>query len=116
MRLADIEFDTVFQVDGTGNVFEVDSIYAPDVLHDDSETHADIEIYSTDWEAFSNGYTGQYGYNGPVMHQSETLSGALAKDILSSPGIYCLTSVEVHPTDDDPDPFPAGWIILKKKD
>jgi hypothetical protein len=63
------------------------------------------------WEPLS-GYTGQYGYNGAVMHASEYLGGRLAADILDDPGVYVVVTVEVMPTDDEPEPFPAGWAVF----
>lgn len=56
---AAIEFDSPFTVAPGGNVFPpLFGIYAPSVLHSESE---DIEIGSDTWEAFSVGYTGQHG-------------------------------------------------------
>ena len=123
-----IDFDSPFTVAPGGNVFQpLFGIYAPAVTHSES---ADVEIDSPEWESFSIGYTGQYGYNGAVMHASETLSGALARDILSTPGTYVVCAVESVPCYDDPtsDPCfpdepeycetygcecdPAGWIVL----
>lgn len=126
-----IEFDSPFTVFEGGNVMHpLADVYAPSVLNSDAN---DIEIESDEWEAFSVGYTGQYGYNGAVMHASETLSGKLAEDILSTPGTYVVVAVECVPCYDDPtaepcfadepdycrdagcDQFPAGWTVLKLK-
>lgn len=107
-----VEFDSPFRVGHSGRIYDrVEGVYAPEVFHSETD---DVEIVSSDWEAFSAGYTGQWGYNGPVMHQSEYLGGALADDILSTPGVYVVCTVEVLPSDDDPDPFPAGWIVLRR--
>lgn len=109
-----VEFDCPFRVGHSGRVYDrVESVYAPEVYNSDE---TDVEILSDDWEAFSAGYTGQWGYNGPVMHQSEFIGGALADDILSSPGMYVVCTVEVLPSDDDPEPLPAGWIVLRKRE
>lgn len=111
------EFDSVFRVWTNGDITLVPGTYAPDVHHDDTY---DILIDgipvddSETWEALS-GYTGQYGYTGPVMHASEQFGGKLREDVLSHPGIYVLVVVEVFP-DDDPEPAPAGWAVLRKKD
>jgi hypothetical protein len=77
------------------------------------------------WEAVSDGYTGQYGYNGPVMHNSEILSGALAQKMIDEPGTYVLA--EAHYMHDDEraeldeedgeKPYDAeGWVVLRKKE
>ena len=87
------EFDHPFTVTGAGAVEDAPSgVYAPEVYH--SET-TDIEIMGDGWEALT-GYTGQYSYNGAVMHASEFIGGKLADDILSTPGTYVVTVVSVH--------------------
>lgn len=85
-----------------------------------------------DWELLT-GYTGQYGYNGAVMHASEFIGGGLARDILATPGVYVAVVVECEPDDDDGDrwpgdspearqadyedgtwrPEPAGWAVAR---
>lgn len=122
---ATIEFDSPFTVAPGGNVFHpLFGIYAPSVEHCVTE---DILIDSDDWEAFSVGYTGQYGYNGPVMHASEILGGRLAEDILNTPGTYVVCAVEYICDVENPEchysPYdratmgcgcdPAGWTVLK---
>lgn len=54
------------------------------------------------WEPMT-GYTGQYGYNGPHMHPSEYVGGALARDILDTPGLYVCVVVDYGPCADDAD-------------
>lgn len=127
-----IEFDSPFTVFPGGNIINPIGVYAPSVEH--SET-TDIEIdgcapNDSNWEPFSVRYTGQYGYTGAVMHASEQLSGALAADILATPGTYVICAVEAPCTEDEPcfpdepnhciehgcDAFPAGWTVLKLKD
>lgn len=67
--------------------------YAPEVYH--SETN-DIEIQGDGWQALT-GYTGQYGYDGAVMHPSEYIGGTLADDILATAGTYVVVAVECYP-------------------
>ena len=89
------DFDHPFTVTDDGTLTDAPSgIYAPDVFHSDSD---DIDIMGDDWEALT-GYTGQYSYRGAVMHASEYIGGALADDILSTPGTYAVVTVEVMPT------------------
>lgn len=115
-----VEFDCPFRVGVSGTLHPdpMTSVHAPEVYH--SPEH-DVEVMSEEWETFSDGYTGQHSYSGPVMHQSEFLGGRLADDILTTPGVYVVTAVEVLPEDalegEDPDdPFPAGWIVLKMRE
>jgi len=139
-----------------GTLSDAHGVYAPEVYHSETD---DIEIDGVagrrgeTWEALY-GYTGQYSYNGAVMHSSEFLGGGLADDILSTPGTYVVVVVNVEPyvafphewsdsgvrcircgligngsdngsceshvrynveltLDDDEDPEPAGWAILR---
>lgn len=103
-----VDFDAPFVVDDSGDVLTDRFAWQePDAMLDDD---GDVDV-SDGWEALT-GYTGQYGYAGAVMHPSETLSGALARDILSTPGTYCL--VEVRDADDDyPDGDPIGWAACR---
>lgn len=102
-----MEFDQVVYVVG-GMAFPYDGpVYAPEVC--------DEQIYSDEWEFFSTGYTGQYGYNGPVMHQSEFIGGALERDILAEQGFY--VAVLAYYTDEETEEIePEGWVVLKKKE
>ena len=138
-QLANIEFDSPFTVFDGGNEISTIGIYAPEVEHCEQIDYT-IDGYAehAEWEKFSVGYTGQFGYNGAVMHPSETLSGRLTEDILSTPGTYVVCSVEVncdngecYMTCSDIDSeeqalaariesgcdcAPAGWTVLRMKD
>lgn len=123
----DIDFYTVFEITATGELYTVLGMYAPSVEHDDE---ADVLLderpaaeHKT-WELFSTGYTGQYSYTGAVMHSSEQLSGRLADDIVSTPGIYTLVVVEAPCGYDGSTSCEveigceceaAGWAILRRK-
>jgi hypothetical protein len=104
-----MDFDHVVQVHEDGSVTGASGQYAPSVYEYEGST-GDPEIDGSGWSFFSKGYTGQHGYNGPVMHASEQLSGRLAQDILDTPGYYVVTSVE---DPEDPD-NPSGWTVLTK--
>lgn len=106
-KLNDIEFDHPFRIREDGSVEDVyPEFYPPSVYHDEE---SDVRIDGECWEAFSTGYTGQFGYRGPVMHASEFIGGRLETDMLESPGVYVITTVETDAEDDEP----AGWIVLK---
>lgn len=108
----EVDFDSPFSVDSQGNVeTHVSGYYAPEVYHIDASAPNDVEIGSSDWEAWSTGRSGQHGYRGAVMHASEQLAGGIARDLLSEPGVYVLTTVE----DLDDMDNPAGWIVLKHR-
>lgn len=74
------------------------------------------------WE-FIDGYSGQEGYSGPVMHHSEYVGGAMERDILAEPGVYTAVVVDCLTDDDYPDGVPedveiepAGWAVLRRKE
>ena len=117
-----IEFDSPFRITETGEMESV-YVYTPYVEHDETDEYTIDGIprkSQSVWEAFSTGYSGQYGYRGPVMHASESIGGALAADILSTPGVYLVTAVETDcegaeafcAYDNGCDCEPAGWIVL----
>lgn len=113
-KLKLVEFDSPFLVGRSGTVhLNASTAMAPSAYHDDD---TDIVIESDQWEVFSTGYTQQEGYRGGVMHSSEQLDGRLADDILTTPGTYVVVAVNVLPDNDDTDPTPAGWTVLKLKE
>ena len=111
-----VEFYQVFEVE-SGGLVRLYNDYAPDVYEDPEN---DLVIDNPSWESFSYGYTQQYAYSGPVMHDSEMLRGSLAEDILATPGVYVLVPV-AYPCADTGDECEnwthyEGWVVLKKTD
>ena len=101
-----IEFDSAFIVLPNGEYSETGE-YVPNV-YNDAET--DVIIESSEWEALT-GYTGQYGYNGAVLHSSEYFGGGLLKDVSEDlGGVYALTVV--YDLEDELDII--GWCVLRK--
>lgn len=91
-----LEFDTVFRIED-GQVVTVDNLYAPTVMHDPT---ADVEI-DGDWECLT-GMTGQYGYNGAVMHPSEYIGRGIAQ-VLSEQDegtVFAIVTVDAYPDDE----------------
>lgn len=101
-----MEFDHPVYVTADGTVTDPPCpLYAPELFGtDDSELQAQARDYG--WAGLLTGYTGQYGYNGPVMHPSEYVGGGLERDILVNPGWYVVTAVV-----DDGDLEPYGWAV-----
>lgn len=108
MSVLGVEFDFPFRVGGDGSVMGVADVYAPVVYHD-AGTDVRVDSVAGEWEPFSAGYTGQWGYAGPVMHASETLGGRLVADMIADGGVFVVTVVEVDGGE------PAGWIVLRHK-
>ena len=100
-----VEFYIPFRVSDDGNVTDVRGYVSPDV-YVDSEG---FPVHSDDWSTV-DGYSHQYGYAGPIMHASEYLGGAMARDVLATPGVYCLAMVE---DSEWPDVDPDGWVLLR---
>jgi len=92
-----MEFDHVVRVHADGSITEPRDVYAPD-LHDG-------ELDRGPWRLMS-GYSGQHGYSGPLMHQSEYVGGALERDIRATPGLY--VALVNYPLDDSE---PDSWAV-----
>src|SRR5690606_30611423 len=76
----------------------------PESVYVDADA-ADL-LDAAPWEAV-NGYSGQHGYAGPVMHASESISGRMADDVLATPGLY--SAGVVNSLDGEP----AGWALYR---
>lgn len=88
-----MDFDHVIRVHADGTVTDAHDVYAPELFQDEGPDGIWRETLHADGWTLMNGYTDQYGYNGPMMHQSEFIGGRMADDILSQPGYY----VAVYP-------------------
>ena len=74
-----MDFDCVVQVDADGNVKPLMLVHAPELV--------DGELLAESWTLL-DGFSGQQGYSGPLMHQSEYVGGGLEDWILAHPGQY----------------------------
>lgn len=116
---AQTDMGATFSISKTGNVTD-SSGYAPDVtVYDDGTIEG-----ADGWEPVT-GFTGQYGYNGPVMHPSEIMSNSSMEEFVrENPGTYALVvpyngdspSEDDEDYDESEDPFIDGWMLLKKED
>lgn len=108
LSLSDIEIGCPFEVHSDGTIDEAGQwADVPTVYH---HPEHDIEIEGRQkWTALT-GYTGQYSYNGAVMHNSEYMGGRLEDDVRATPGTYVM--VEVLDLD-APDDMPEGWVVLR---
>lgn len=96
--LTDImDFDHVVRVYPDGTVIGQPGVYAPSLFDDDLD--------SDDWTLL-DGFSGQQGYSGPLMHQSEYVGGGLETYIRSHPGLY--VSLVNTPADDSE---PTEWAV-----
>lgn len=110
-----MDFDHVIVVGADGSVADADpSAYAPGFNGDSATGRASLDDDA--WSIFSDGYTGQQG-RGNVMHNSESIGGKLARDILATPGYYVAVMCTWTPTDDDEDGETVieGWAIAYRE-
>lgn len=118
-----MDFDHVVRIHEDGTVSEPRDEYAPEVWQDydideDGYAHCRMEpvILDKDWTLLT-GHTGQYGYNGAVMHPSEYIGGGLADYILDNPGLYVSLIVELSFDEDEEvaeQDTLVGWAIARK--
>jgi hypothetical protein len=121
-----MEFDHIIRVNADGTITEnldmsTGSTWAYFDLNVAQDGTDEFDM-SAGWTLLS-GFTGQYGYNGPVMHASEYVGGGLERHIRETPGYYVVLEVSGRcdydgTTDCDPesgcDCEPAGWAIAYK--
>jgi hypothetical protein len=100
-----MEFDHVIRVHDDGTVTSVPGARVPELF--------DEELYSPEW-SLMNGYSGQYGYAGPIMHSSEFIGGGLERDILAQPGLY-VSLVSYVTTEDEDDDDISGWAVAYRE-
>lgn len=79
-----MEFEHVIHVREDGTVS--DAPYPGERQHWAPEMY-DGELLNDEW-SLMNGYSGQDRYSGPSMHASEFIGGGMARDILTTPGLY----------------------------
>ena len=100
---AEMEFDHIIYSHGDGTVSDVNpyvSLWGPDVYVCEQEDGTWTEDVEGDPWTLLTGFSGQYGYDGPMMHASEYIGGGLARHILETPGFYTAV-VGIHvPLDD----------------
>lgn len=76
-----MEFDHVIHVHQDGSVTDAPGdAWAPEVYNDKVEQEGGWRLLT--------GWSGQYGYSGPAMHSSETISRSMAEAIMEDPGYY----------------------------
>jgi hypothetical protein len=100
-----MEIDHVIRVWPDGTVSEPRDVHAPELF--------DGEVGGA-W-TLMNGYSGQYGYSGPLMHASEFIGGYMALDILKVAGWY-VALVNTEPDDSDPTSWAVAYVLAECED
>lgn len=97
-----MEFDHVILVLEDGSIMEsAEGVWAPDLY--DGELHQ--PSWGPQWTLL-NGYSGQHGYSGPLMHQSEFIGGGLERHIRETPGFW--VALADYPSDGG---NPQSWAV-----
>lgn len=121
-----MEFGHLIKVNEDGSIDDnVWYVHTPEVIYVDTDEDGSIldehekalieEQEREGWRFYTTGYSGQYLYHGPIMHQSEFIGGRLERDIREEPGYYvavvvdCLAENEYGETDS------AGWAVLYRE-
>ena len=100
-----MEFDHVITVCHDGTVTDgPPGVYAPSLL--------DGDISDSCWRLL-NGWSGQYRYSGPVMHNSEYIGGRMAEHILNTPGVYVAIVSDYTPEEEDGELITEGWAVAR---
>lgn len=122
---AEMEFYHIIRVEEDGTVSDspldtyVEGAVGMYLADDAAERWEDDFNLPEGWELM-NGYSGQQGYSGPVMHSSEFIGGGMARDILEAPGDYVALPVECDcggircDIEVGCDCEPAGWVVMRK--
>lgn len=103
-----MEFDHVVRVHPDGTVTDEPNVWAPNLQ--------DGELDNDRWDFFTHGYSGQHGYSGPIMHDSEYIGGGLGRDILATPGVYAAVASYYSPEGGDGDSEIEGWAVVRLKE
>lgn len=104
-----MEFDHVIRVYRDGSIWHAPepAPYPPTLLDEEL-----LDDPSRPWHFFTNGYTAQDSYRGPIMHDSEFIGGRLERDIRATPGLY-VAVVAYWSDENDEEGWvrPEGWAI-----
>ncbi len=107
-----MEIDHVIAVYPDGTIADAPrGVYAPEVYWSGGE----VDYAGADRAGWSliEGYSGQEGYSGPIMHPSEYIGGSLETHIRQTPGYFAaivVTDLDAEEGEDDA----AGWAVAYK--
>jgi hypothetical protein len=103
-----MDFDHVIEVMADGGIVHRSDLHAPEVSDDGG---GQVFISPDSWSLL-DGYSGQQGYSGPVMHSSEFIGGSMERDILAEPGVY--VAVVVYDSTSQAEEGISGWAVAKQ--
>ena len=117
-----LEFDHVVRIDAAGQVSDApDGVWAPECY----DPVIDSKSAGGGWDLITSGLTGQHGYRGPWLHDSEVIEGGVARHILAHAadnggGLY-VAVYATYPADVEGSPYGEettieGWAIAYRKE
>jgi hypothetical protein len=113
-RIDKLDFDHPFMI-RNGTVTDAPAnTYAPTVTHDADNDISIDQLPGNTWQAIS-GFTGQYSYNGAVMHSSEGVSDAIAEFLAEVASDAPGTVFAVVTVADDEDDDAIGWTVVYRE-
>ena len=78
-----LDFDHVIEVLPDGTWRDAPGLYAPDAVDVDGDA-----VTLEGWDLPLSGFTGQYGYTGPWLHDSEIIEGGVERYVFEHPGYW----------------------------
>lgn len=108
-----VEFDHPFTI-RDGAVLDVPGVWAPTASSSENEdgVWSEAELDSTDWTLVSHGWTGQFGYSGPVMHNSEFIGEGIAErlaELAEDYHAFAVLAVDCEALDGEREL--DGWVV-----
>lgn len=110
------DFDHAFTLTRTGDIdwalTEPEGVWAPSAMVDGQD--GGVEFDGSGWETITDGMSGQYSYNGPIMHPSEYIGRRIGEELLrlAEDGPVTFVAVVVESRGDDEEA--AGWTVVRK--
>lgn len=104
-----MEFEHVIEVLPDGSIIDRNDLYAPDLLNG--------ELVDDTW-SLMDGWSGQYMYSGPVMHDSEYIGKRMEAWIRETPGVYVLVAAyydDEDAEDEDAELIVEGWGVAYRE-
>jgi hypothetical protein len=103
---SEMPFDHVVRVTDGVLTAEPD-IHAPELRW----SNGHVEMDPAEGWVLMDGYSGQFRYGGPIMHESEYIGGRMADDILARDGVF--VALVCHDYDEaTEDEMPTcGWAV-----
>ena len=111
-----IGFGEVFETDGLGRFRRTGEWTSGGITLEPGQIRDLNGALPEGWHAIT-GFSGQYGYPGPIMHDSEYVGGDMARALFGGgePREYVMAYCDWLPEDEDGDMECEGWVILTRQ-